>query len=65
MLDFHDIITLEPHFSGTEHVKLSGVDLADDHLIWDYAKENGLTIVTQDADFELLAQFRGSPPKII
>lgn len=56
---------LAPYFAGTEHVKLLGLDGADNLQIWQYAKEHGLTIVTQDADFELLAQFRGFPPKII
>jgi len=37
----------------------------EDRLIWHYAQTNGHTIVTQDADFELLAQLYGFPPKVI
>jgi predicted nuclease of predicted toxin-antitoxin system len=56
---------LEQYFPGTEHVKILELDRVDDLRIWQYAKDKGLTIVTQDADFELLAQLRGFPPKII
>jgi predicted nuclease of predicted toxin-antitoxin system len=64
-LSYKLVRQLEPYFPATEHVKLLGMDETDDRLIWQYAKDNGLTIVTQDADFELLAQLRGFPPKVI
>jgi predicted nuclease of predicted toxin-antitoxin system len=35
-----------------------------DHLVWQYAKENNLIIVTKDADFERLALTVG-PPVVI
>ena len=56
---------LEQYFPATEHVKTLELDPADDRLIWQYAKDKSLTIVTQDADFESFAQLRGFPPKII
>jgi predicted nuclease of predicted toxin-antitoxin system len=37
----------------------------DDFPIWEYAKDNGYTIVTQDSDFDDLNTLRGHPPKII
>ena len=37
----------------------------DDFQIWEYAKENGYTIVSQDSDFDDLNMLRGHPPKII
>ena len=37
----------------------------DDFSIWEYAKENGYTIVSQDSDFDDLNTLRGYPPKII
>jgi predicted nuclease of predicted toxin-antitoxin system len=33
--------------------------------IWDYAKSNGFTIVSQDVDFAEMAVLLGSPPKVI
>jgi predicted nuclease of predicted toxin-antitoxin system len=33
--------------------------------VWDYAKKNGYTIVTQDSDFNDLSTLCGSPPIII
>ena len=36
-----------------------------DEQIWNYAKENGLTIITKDADFSLKIIFEKEPPKVI
>jgi predicted nuclease of predicted toxin-antitoxin system len=36
-----------------------------DKDIWEYAKENNLTIVSKDKDFLLLQFQNGSPPKIV
>ena len=33
--------------------------------IWKFAKKNDYTIVTKDSDFNDLAVYKGSPPKII
>ena len=38
---------------------------ATDLDIWEFAKANGYTIVTFDADFYDFSQFYGQPPKII
>ncbi len=56
---------LGPYFPASEHVRLLGMAERDDRLIWQYAKNNGYVIVTQDADFELLSQLRGFPPKVV
>ena len=64
-LSYKLIQQLAPYFPATEHVKRLEMEETDDRLIWQYAKDKGLTIVTHDADFELLAQLRGFPPKII
>jgi predicted nuclease of predicted toxin-antitoxin system len=52
-------------YPGSAQVKLLKLDTADDKAIWQYAKDNGFTIVTQDSDFHELASFYGAPPKII
>ena len=38
---------------------------AKDSKIWQYAKDNGYTIVTRDNDFNNLLAIKGFPPKII
>ena len=44
------------------------VDLGDDwndNRIWNYAKENGLTIITKDSDFSHRIMVKEPPPRII
>ena len=38
---------------------------ATDRVIWDYAKSNGYSLVTQDADFADMVALLGTPPKVI
>ena len=42
-----------------------GLENASDSLLFDYAKQNGFSIVTFDSDFLDLNIIRGIPPKII
>jgi predicted nuclease of predicted toxin-antitoxin system len=34
-------------------------------MIWDYAKEHGLAIMSKDDDFRQRSQLEGQPPKVI
>jgi len=46
------------------HVK----DLNDswsDEIIWKYAMDKGLIILTKDADFSLKVLYKGAPPKVV
>jgi len=52
-------------FPGSSHVRLLGLERADDRAIWDYAKANDLALVTLDADFVEMAGLLGPPPKVI
>jgi predicted nuclease of predicted toxin-antitoxin system len=52
-------------FPGSNQVRLAGLDTADDRAIWEFAKANGLTIVSQDSDFADMAALFGPPPKVI
>jgi predicted nuclease of predicted toxin-antitoxin system len=52
-------------FPGSEQVRRAGLDRASDEIIREFARENGFTIVTLDADFSDIAALRGAPPKVI
>ena len=52
-------------FPGLTHVRDVGLKQAEDADIWEWAKANDFTIITTDADFVLLAQRLGCPPKVI
>ncbi|GHV86074.1 hypothetical protein AGMMS50230_16820 [Spirochaetia bacterium] len=57
---------LRPVFGDCAHVDLIGLAVpAEDVDIWDYALQNGYTIITKDNDFLDLLELRGFPPKII
>ncbi|HET7818375.1 MAG TPA: DUF5615 family PIN-like protein [Bacteroidia bacterium] len=56
---------LESSFPGSKHVLHVGLQDQSDLAIFEYAKENGYTIVTFDSDFVDLNLFRGFPPKLI
>jgi predicted nuclease of predicted toxin-antitoxin system len=52
-------------FPDSSHVRDLELSEAFDLAIWNYAKANGFTIVTQDVDFAEMAALRGPPPKVI
>ncbi len=52
-------------FPKSNHVGPLGLSEADDGNVWDYAKAQGFTIVSQDVDFAEMAAVLGSPPKVI
>ena len=52
-------------FSGIESCSLLSLSEVGDQVLWDYAKENGFAIVSQDADFAEMAVLQRSPPKVI
>jgi predicted nuclease of predicted toxin-antitoxin system len=41
------------------------LELANDSVVWEFAKKEGFTIVTKDNDFNDLIAFFGFPPKVI
>jgi len=52
-------------YPGSDHVYRVGLDRASDTLLWDYARDRGLTLVTRDADFSEMSEALGFPPKVI
>ena len=53
-ISFRIMKVLHEKFSGSTHVKKEGLINASDKQIWDFAKSNEFTIVTQDSDFNEL-----------
>jgi len=52
-------------FPNSNHVFPLGLDESEDSDVWEYAKTNGFTLVTKDADFGDMSVLRGFPPKVI
>lgn len=62
----HRILRILPkEFEGSSTVKKEKLINASDKIIWDFAKLNQFTIVTQDSDFNDLSVFFACPPKLI
>jgi predicted nuclease of predicted toxin-antitoxin system len=56
---------LENIFPKAKQVRGVFLENASDRKIWEFAKKEGFTIVTFDADFYDLVTLFGHPPKII
>jgi len=52
-------------FPNSSHVRLLGLERADDRALWHYAGSKGYALVSLDADFAELAALLGPPPKVI
>ena len=52
-------------FPDSIHVREVGLKAADDPLVWDHAKNNGLMIVSKDSDMHQRSFMFGYPPKVI
>ena len=59
------IARLADLFPGSAHVSDVGLDRATDSVVWEFARIQGLAIVTKDADFGELGVVRGFPPKVV
>ena len=51
-------------FPDSLHVRDVGLKSADDPLVWQYAKENHLIIVSKDSDLHQRSFVLGHPPKL-
>ena len=50
---------------GSVHVRDIGLKDSLDNEVWEFAKENGFSILTKDTDFLDIVLLKGSPPKCI
>ena len=59
------VAALSDLYPDSTHVHRCGLGSSDDLAIWQYAKDNGFTIVSKDSDFQERGVLYGHPPKII
>jgi predicted nuclease of predicted toxin-antitoxin system len=52
-------------FPDSLHVRDVGMKATIDPVVWDYAKEHDLMIVSKDSDMHDLSLVLGNPPKVI
>ena len=52
-------------FPNSLHVRDVGMKATSDPVVWDYAKDSDLIIVSKDADMHDLSLVFGNPPKVI
>jgi predicted nuclease of predicted toxin-antitoxin system len=56
---------LAKEFPGSVDVRSVGLATASDQAVWDFAKVEGLVIVSKDADFHQMSFLHGPPPKVV
>jgi predicted nuclease of predicted toxin-antitoxin system len=56
---------LSSDFPSSLHVRNCGLKGSPDEDIWEYAKFNGFTIISKDADFYQRSLLYGAPPKLV
>lgn len=59
------VVALADIYPESMHVKQLGMDLAPDHEILDFARENGFILVSKDSDFMDPQLIRGQVAKTI
>ena len=64
-LSHHLVARLAHVCPGSAHVRLIGLERADDDTLWAYATANGFTIISKDSDFHQRSLVFGPPPKLI
>ena len=64
-LSFKIALGMKTDFPESIHVGKLGLEKENDFVVWQYAKDNDYTIITQDADFYDILLVRDFPPKII
>ena len=52
-------------YPASVHVRDVGLKNVPDELVWQYAQDNGLVIVSKDSDFHHRSLLFGFPPKVI
>ncbi len=64
-LSYKLVRLLEDLLPHSIHVRDVGLKAADDPLVWEYARDNGLIQVSKDADMHQRSFLFGPPPKVV
>ena len=64
-LSYRLVLLIADRYPHSSHVRTVGLQRAPDEAVWNYAREQGLIIVSKDADFHQRSLLFGSPPKVI
>jgi predicted nuclease of predicted toxin-antitoxin system len=56
---------IESQFPGSIHVRDCGLKGRPDQAVWEYARDNGFTLVSKDGDFFQRSLLSGPPPKFV
>ncbi len=56
---------MEDLYPGSIYVQEVSLAQAVDQIVWDYAGDKGLIIITKDVDFSERVSILGFPPKVI
>jgi predicted nuclease of predicted toxin-antitoxin system len=64
-LSHHLVARLRDVSPGSTHVRDIALASAPDVDVWEYARINGLAIVSKDSDFHQRSLVEGFPPKVI
>jgi predicted nuclease of predicted toxin-antitoxin system len=64
-LSFRLVRALAGLYPGSMHVRDLGMTTAPDDVIWTFAGQHGLTIVSKDSDFYYGSMLLGPPPKVL
>ena len=52
-------------FPNSRHVRDVGLQAGEDLLVWNYARDHDLVIVSKDADMHQRCFLFGAPPKVV
>lgn len=64
-LSYRLVSILQDVFPGSLHVHEIGLGSGTDAVIWEYARDHAMTVVSKDSDFHERSLVMGFPPKII
>src|SRR5687767_130147 len=59
------VLLLADLFPDSLHVRDVGLKAADDPVVWEYAKDNNLMLVSKDSDMHQRSFVFGPPPKVV
>ena len=59
------VSSLADAFPDSTHLTEVGLSSSSDEEVWQYAKDEGFTLISKDSDFHQMSFLRGFPPKVV